>query len=143
MTSIIGGFKGFHRADVQRVFLKHIPPSCRIHFSKRLVNYQESADDVRMDFEDGSSAICNLLVGADGIKSTVRGVLLRGLAAKSLSPSERAKYEESVHPIWTGTIAYRGLVSFEVLSEVSPQHRTLTTPVMVRRLTLFLPSRIT
>lgn len=97
---------------------------------KRFVSYEQSQEDIRMHFEDGSQAPCDLLIGADGIKSAVRRVLLKGLAEKSPSPF---RYEDSIHPTWTGTVAYRGLVPSEALSAVAPNHRTLTRFVMVSR----------
>lgn len=49
----------------------------RIEFGKRLVRYTELADGtVRAEFADGSSAVGDLLVGADGGNSPVRRQLL-------------------------------------------------------------------
>ncbi|MEV0251356.1 FAD-dependent monooxygenase [Nocardia sp. NPDC050712] len=44
-------------------------------YNKRLVRVQESADGVTAHFADGSSATADVLIGADGIRSTVRGLI--------------------------------------------------------------------
>ena len=51
--------------------------------SKRLTSYSQSSSrqhPVRLEFQDGSTAACDVLVGADGVKSAVRAVLVRELA---------------------------------------------------------------
>ena len=97
----------------------------RLHLSHRLVSYEEICDEVHLTFQDGSSAICDLLIGIDGIKSVVRKCFLekRGLLS---SPS--------FHPVWTGSFAYRGLVSVDEIEREFPGHRAVTMPVMVRNL---------
>jgi 2-polyprenyl-6-methoxyphenol hydroxylase-like FAD-dependent oxidoreductase len=49
----------------------------RVHFGRKLDSYTELADrTVRADFADGTSVTADLLVGADGMGSTVRRQLL-------------------------------------------------------------------
>lgn len=90
--------------------------------SHRLISYQETNDEVRLQFNDGKSTTCDLLVGMDGINSAVRKCFLlkHGLPK---SPS--------LHPIWTGTVAYRGLVPIEKLEVELPGHRAVHTPMIV------------
>ena len=38
-----------------------------------------------------------------------------------------------VEPVWTGTIAYRGLIPVERLKTPSEEHRTIKSPMMVCR----------
>lgn len=42
-----------------------------VRFGKRFERY-EQGDDIRLHFEDGTTASCDVLVGADGIRSRVR-----------------------------------------------------------------------
>ncbi|KZO93960.1 FAD/NAD(P)-binding domain-containing protein [Calocera viscosa TUFC12733] len=46
-----------------------------MHFSKRCVDVKQEGERVKATFEDGSEAEGDLLVGADGLHSTVRNVL--------------------------------------------------------------------
>ncbi|MEO7241321.1 MAG: FAD-dependent monooxygenase [Variovorax sp.] len=67
-----------HRADLLDILVKRVrelSPDC-IHLGKRLVHFVETNDGVTLHFEDGSSATGDVLVGADGIKSKVRGQVL-------------------------------------------------------------------
>ena len=118
-----GGAIRFHRADLQQGLAHGL--TGRLHLSRRLVSYEEVRDEVHLAFQDGSSAICDLLIGIDGIKSVVRKRFLekRGLWS---SPS--------FHPVWTGSFAYRGLVSVDEIEKEFPGHRAVTVPVMVRNL---------
>ena len=123
LTSFKGGAIRFHRADLQQGLASGL--TGRLHLSHRLVSYEEIRNEVHLTFQDGSSAICDLLVGVDGIKSVVRKCFLekRGLLS---SPS--------YNPVWTGSIAYRGLVSVDEINKEFPGHRAVTTSVMVRNL---------
>lgn len=47
-----------------------------VQYEKRLVSYEEQEDCVVATFEDGTTATGSILVGADGIKSAVRKVML-------------------------------------------------------------------
>ena len=50
-------------------------PAGRIRANSRAVRVGETSDGVRVEFEDGSSADGDVLIGADGLHSMVRGVL--------------------------------------------------------------------
>lgn len=59
----------FHRGHLQQALLKHIPRDT-IHLKKKLVSATATAQDgVKMEFQDGSVATADLLIGADGINS--------------------------------------------------------------------------
>lgn len=47
-----------------------------VHYSKKLLRYEEAEGVVVAHFDDGSSATGNILVGADGVKSVVRKQML-------------------------------------------------------------------
>ena len=63
----------------------------RYHLGKDLVDVSEGADDVRAHFADGGDASFDLVIGADGIRSTVRGLLF-----------------PSLHPAYAGYVGWRG-----------------------------------
>ena len=119
----IGGLVRIHRADLQRILLKRALSYCRLHLSRKLVLYTEHPDGVHLLFEDGSTATCDLLVGADGIKSTVRKLFL--------SSQPGTGYQESIEPVWTGWYAYRGIVPREELVKRIPNHTVTKVPVKV------------
>jgi salicylate hydroxylase len=59
----------FHRGHLQQALLKHIPHDT-IHLKKKLVSATvHPRDGVKMQFQDGSTAIADILIGADGIRS--------------------------------------------------------------------------
>ncbi|KAJ3573489.1 hypothetical protein NP233_g2406 [Leucocoprinus birnbaumii] len=95
---------------------------CALHLSHRLIDYVESKQGpVTLHFSDQPPRTCDILIGADGIKSTVRKIFL-----SRLPNSER--YTRCMDPVWSGAIAYRGLVKREELESVYPGHRALGHP---------------
>ncbi|KAF9482883.1 salicylate hydroxylase, partial [Pholiota conissans] len=123
----------FHRTVVQEALLQHLSPSIKFHLSSRLVSYTESSGSVtapiELSFADGKSATCDLLIGADGIKSIIRRqVTSENPHASSLdSEGDRCL---NTDPVWTGTFAYRCAVDSTILKEKMPSHRALTTHVV-------------
>lgn len=81
-----------HRADVLATLVRALPAE-RLHVSHRLVGFDDHGDGVTIAFENNESAEVDVLVGADGIHSTVQRLLFG---------------EQSPH--FTGCIAYRGLI---------------------------------
>lgn len=60
------------RPVMQQIFVDSLPPGT-VHIRSRLLSYEEGDDGVvEARFEDGGSAYCDVLVGADGVWSTVR-----------------------------------------------------------------------
>ncbi|RKT84837.1 FAD-dependent urate hydroxylase [Saccharopolyspora antimicrobica] len=58
-----------------------LPPEV-LHFGRRCVGVVERPDSVAVEFDDGSKAVGDLLIGADGQRSVVRRELLGGDPAK-------------------------------------------------------------
>ncbi|VCU70392.1 6-hydroxynicotinate 3-monooxygenase precursor [Pigmentiphaga humi] len=81
-----------HRADLLSALEQAVPAST-LHMGKRTVNISEGADGITVAFEDGTSQRVDVLVGADGIHSTVRKYLLG-----------------DEYPDFTGVVAYRAVV---------------------------------
>jgi 2-polyprenyl-6-methoxyphenol hydroxylase-like FAD-dependent oxidoreductase len=63
-----------HRADLLALLVSLVPSDC-VHLGKRFEMMHESADCVTVRFEDGSEAVGDVLVGADGLFSKVRTAL--------------------------------------------------------------------
>lgn len=64
------------RADLHRVLSEHATSAgVPVEFGKRLVGVDEHADGVTARFADGGTATADILVGADGIRSTVRDLI--------------------------------------------------------------------
>ena len=87
-----------------------------------------------LSFEDGTSTSCDVLIGADGLKSAVRASVLQERAYWAQSegrPKEASELLAAIQPIWSGTVAYRALIPAEKLSALSPHHGALKTPTQV------------
>lgn len=119
----------YHRADLQEVLLSHVSSFVQFHLNHRLVNYTESEQGIELQFKNGATASCDILVGADGINSVVRKVFLAGKRKLDTSSEEAST---NAAPVWTGTWAYRGLVDSEVIRREMPNHPALTAPTIVR-----------
>src|SRR6202521_3741985 len=81
-----------HRADVLSMLIESLPTE-RLHLAHRLAGFTDWGDCVEMQFGNGAQTEAGMVIGADGIHSTVRGLLFG---------AER--------PRFTGCVAYRGLV---------------------------------
>jgi 2-polyprenyl-6-methoxyphenol hydroxylase-like FAD-dependent oxidoreductase len=64
------------RSDLYRVLREAVEDAdIPIVYGKRLVHASEAADGVSVQFADGSQAFGDILIGADGIRSTVRELI--------------------------------------------------------------------
>ncbi|KAL5522589.1 hypothetical protein ACEPAG_8606 [Sanghuangporus baumii] len=130
----------FHRADFQQCLVEHLDPNViHTHFSKRLVGYSLPSKDVdtpgriTLKFKDGSEAQCDVLIGADGIRSATRHTMLE-LAAQEIQHrgidgemqlAETLMSPGKLDPIWSGSVAYRALIPREQLAAMNPSHGAL------------------
>ena len=89
-----------HRADLLDVIASRLPPE-HIHLSHRLLAFSDNGDHVEAWFDNGGRITADILVGADGIHSTVRATLFGNEAPK-----------------FAGCVAYRGLVPVERLADL-------------------------
>ncbi|KAG5634066.1 hypothetical protein H0H81_003564 [Sphagnurus paluster] len=127
----VNTIRSFHRPDFQQALVGRLPASCRIHCSKRLQSYcQQPTGQIEIQFEDGSTTTCDVLIGADGIKSAVRRTFAHEkvtLARSQGKSTGAAEHEAFADPVWSGMVAYRALIPLEKLRLVAPDHPTLLT----------------
>ncbi|GAA5942884.1 hypothetical protein JCM1841_000744 [Sporobolomyces salmonicolor] len=96
-----------HRAKFLNIMIAAVPPEVA-RFHKRLLSYSILNDgQVSLKFLDGTSALADVLVACDGIKSAVRPILLKGLL-----------HDELLKPRFTGTVCYRALLP---MAEMAPK----------------------
>ncbi|KAF3026646.1 hypothetical protein E8E14_014510 [Neopestalotiopsis sp. 37M] len=71
LTSIV------HRAAFLKELLSVVPPE-RMHASKKLERLEKQSEEgpITLHFTDGTTHECDVLIGADGIHSTVRKIVL-------------------------------------------------------------------
>ena len=132
----------FHRAQLQKFLVDHLRSADKIiHVSKRLVSYSEPsypAEPIVMQFTDGTSATCDVLVGSDGVRSAVRRAMYSELAKEADARGENTRAEElrdMAEPVWSGFVVYRGLVTTDKLPE--NLRDIVTTPSIVSVLAFF------
>jgi salicylate hydroxylase len=90
----------FHRGDLVTLLAEALPQN-RMHVGHKLVGLEQNSKCVTARFENGASAQTDLLVGADGIHSRVRGLVF--------GPEK---------PRFTGCVAWRGLVPAERIAHL-------------------------
>ncbi len=93
-----------HRADLLRSLLEALPADS-VRVASRVVGFEQTGEDVRVQLETGEELRGDLLVGADGLRSTVRTLLFGEQQAR-----------------FTGVVVWRGLIPTE---SVSDRHRGL------------------
>lgn len=84
----VGPLQVIRRADLYGALAARVP----ISYGKRLVDVRSSADGVTAVFADGTTASGDVLIGADGVHSTVR---------RLIDPAAPG-------PRYTGTLAFEG-----------------------------------
>lgn len=126
---------GVHRAEFHQVLLNRLPPRCRTFTSKRLESYaQRPGAPIQLCFQDGSTATCDILVGADGLKSVVRKTMYHEAATRAESQHRNADALELRNLCelrFSGVLAYRALIPAARLSSISPHHRVFSSAVQV------------
>ncbi len=88
-----------HRGDLHSALLSAIPDGI-VELNRRLEGFDQNGDEVVLHFQDGSTASANVVIGADGLHSTVRGLVL--------GPDS---------PTFTGRVAYRGVFPASLLND--------------------------
>jgi hypothetical protein len=88
-----------HRHDLLEVILRHCrkEPNLALETSKNVTTVSDLGDHVAVTCEDGSTYRSEVLIGADGLNSTVRPLVV----------------DDELQP--TGDVAYRGAVPLELV----------------------------
>nr|AAL07273.1 salicylate hydroxylase [Pseudomonas fluorescens] len=98
------GQSSVHRADFLDALVKHLPEGIA-QFRKRATQIEQQGDELQVLFADATEYRCDLLIGADAIKSALRSYVLEGQGLDHLEPR------------FSGTCAYRGMVDSLQLRE--------------------------
>jgi salicylate hydroxylase/6-hydroxynicotinate 3-monooxygenase len=80
-----------HRADLHDALASVVPPGI-VHLNRKLTDLTQSGKRVTLTFADGTQETADLVIGADGVHSTVRDLIL--------GPEK---------PLHRGRVAYRGV----------------------------------
>lgn len=85
-----------HRSALQQALVDHLAPEV-LHLGKTCTAVEERKRTVRMHFDDGTHVETPVLIGADGLRSTVRDFVV---------PGARLRY--------TGQTCYRGIADLQL-----------------------------
>jgi salicylate hydroxylase len=86
---------GMHRADLVDMLAEALPARV-LHCGYRCIAFEQDGNIARVSFANGASAQADLVIGADGIHSELRPYVFA-----------------SSEPVFSGSVAYRGLVPHE------------------------------
>jgi len=93
---------GMHRADLIDMLAKALPAGV-IHTGHRCTGFEQRDGIARVRFANGAVAEGDVVIGADGIHSVLRDHVF-----------------QSSRPVFSGTVAYRGLVPSDLVPEEWP-----------------------
>ena len=116
------GQNGVHRAhyidELMRLF-----PETLTRFEHHLSNISENKQDGQLvlEFSNGTTAEADAVIGCDGIKSSVRQILV-------------GADHPSAHPVYTHEYAYRAVVPMEQAVATVGEERAQNSSFYVRRL---------
>jgi salicylate hydroxylase len=85
-------FYGMHRADLLAMFVGRLPPGI-VNTGHRCVRFEQDGEAATVIFSNGARATVDVVIGADGIHSTLQGYVTTPAA-----------------PLYSGSIAHRGVI---------------------------------
>lgn len=91
-----------HRGDLAQVLTSALKPGT-LHLDRALTALDDTGSHVHLAFANGATAKADIIIGADGVNSKVREILL--------GPEK---------PTYSGDVAYRGLFPVELLGGYKP-----------------------
>lgn len=86
-----------HRQDLQNILLSALSPDT-VEWGKQFLHLEQKDDHVRVTFSDGSQAVGDLVVAADGIHSNIRKQIF-----------QKDTYRYAGYTCWRGVISDDGL----------------------------------
>ncbi|OOQ90004.1 putative salicylate 1-monooxygenase protein [Penicillium brasilianum] len=92
-----------HRADLHSLLSSEIPHE-RIHLSHKCIRVTDLGDHVELAFSDGTTTTAAAVVGADGIHSRIRPVIMQTEA------------------VFSGLQGHRGTLPFEKVKDMLPEN---------------------
>jgi salicylate hydroxylase len=90
----------FYRPYLQETLLEYLPRGI-IHLNKRVIDVKLQTQGVDIEFADATTIHADLLIGADGIRSAIRGFLVPDFELK-----------------WSGLIAFRSAFDVKLLDGI-------------------------
>ncbi|KAI5894397.1 FAD/NAD(P)-binding domain-containing protein [Schizophyllum commune H4-8] len=118
------------RAELQSRMISRLRKGLNFHLSRRVTGLEQVDDEVLLTFADGSTTTCDLVIGADGVHSTVRGLIVENeclrLKTQGALATEVDALASSAKTQWCGRYAYRGMVD---ASALPPDHPSLEVPM--------------
>ena len=109
-----------HRADLLASLLMALPPEC-VRTGSRVVSFEETARDVRVQLASGEEVRGDLLVGADGLRSATRQLLMG---------EREARFTDVV--VWRGLIPREkvpGRYDAKIMAWFGPRRHVLLYPL--------------
>lgn len=94
-----------HRGDMHALQVESLDQQ-KLHYGKRLEKVEQNSNDVTLTFVDGTTVTVDLVIGADGINSKIREILLGAEA-----------------PTYSGWVAHRALIKGEKLKKLEAEHQ--------------------
>ena len=104
-------------------------------FNKTMVSMTEPDDNdepITLHFADGTTAVTDVLIAADGLKSATRRLMYES-AAERLDDPKLLKYQNA---LWSGQVMYRESYPIEKILEKYPDHPVTERMHFVRPPTL-------
>jgi salicylate hydroxylase len=83
---------GIHRADLLDLLVARLPPAV-VHTGHRCIGFEQDEASAIVSFANGQRADADVVIGADGIHSTLQQYVVPPAA-----------------PMWSGQVAYRGII---------------------------------
>ena len=102
------------RASLLNILQKDLKnANCHVQMNKKILTWEQQGQrDLILYFEDGTSTVVDLLIGADGVHSQVRRRLFKG------KPS-------FTEPEFSGQFAYRMSIPRADIVKFKPNHEVL------------------
>ena len=101
---------GMHRADLLQMLLDRLPQEV-VHPGHRCVDFSQSGTSATLTFDNGVEVAADVVVGADGIHSTLQPYVT-----------------EPPPPIFSGSVAYRGVIAADSVDWPAGQMRNWLGP---------------